>query len=165
MTLSMTLENRGVTAMPTSLGFHRFFPCSPDTELRALHRGEWQSGADAFPVSLIEASEPRDWWAGQPVASRAVDTVYTGRVGALTVHWPDRSLEAQISCSPLLSGTAIYMPAGTGWFCAEPVSHATNAINGDWQALGLIRLEPGGVLEAWMTISVRRMRACEAAHG
>ena len=147
----LALENLGADPMPAGLGFHPYFPLSPGTLYRGMHRGEWQVGADCLPRQLAERTEPADWWDGQPVATRAVDTVYTGREAELKIAWPTRGLRAVIEPSADLSFTTVYVPPGENFFCVEPVSHATDAFNHPAPANGMRVLEPG---EAW-TVSMR----------
>ena len=117
------------TPMPAGLGFHPHFPRDTETRYLGLHRGEWQTSDDSLPLTLKEASQPIDWWNGQPVGSRTVDAVYTGRDRPLTVIWPERALVLTITPCELLSYTVVFTPPGADYFCVEPVSHATDAIN------------------------------------
>lgn len=127
--LDLTVQNLSDRTMPAGLGFHPYFPRTTETILHALHMGEWQNDADCLPVRLLESEEAIDWWRGQPVGSRPVDTVYVGRQGALRIDWPDRNLQLEMVCDPRLALTAIFVPGAADWFCAEPVSHGTNALN------------------------------------
>ena len=129
LTHHISVQNQGETPMPAGLGFHPYFPCNAQTLFHSLHRGEWQTTPDCLPTSLTEHGVPRDWWAGQPVASRSVDTAYTDRFGPLTIQWPDRALSLTLTPSDNLPATVIYTPVGEAYFCAEPVTHTTDAIN------------------------------------
>ena len=56
----------------------------------------------------------------------------------------------------LLSNGSESTPA-SDYFCIEPVSHVSNAIQmGDPAAHGLVALEAGDTIEAWMTIEVAK---------
>jgi hypothetical protein len=99
---------------------------------------------------LHEADAPTDWWHGAPAKSRVVDTVYTGREGAITIHWPDTGLRATMTPGDNLPFTVVYTPAADDYICVEPVSHATDAVNRpDDASSGLVGL--------------RRARACRPA--
>lgn len=149
--LSLTIENLSEWSMPAGLGFHPYFPCNDQTMLRARHRGEWQNSAHGLPVRLVEAGEAIDWWHGQPVGSRAVDTVYSDRQGDMVIEWPDRRLSLAIRCSKELDQTAIFVPEAD-WFCVEPVTHRTNALNGEPDEI--VALQPGAKLSVsvWLGI-------------
>lgn len=142
----LAITNLADMPMPAGLGFHPFFPCDAATRLQALHRGEWQVDADCLPTSLDRRDHARDWWAGQPVASRSVDTVYTDRSGPITIHWPGNRLGLNINPDDDLPFTTIYVPPGAPFFCAEPVSHSTDAFNRAEPGNGLRVLAPG---ERW----------------
>lgn len=143
LSLQLSLVNLGTDAMPAGLGFHPYFPCDPDTLYLGLHKGEWHNDADCLPQSLDEAATPQDWWQGHPVATRQVDTVYTGRNGPLRILWPNRRLRLDIIPCAELPFTVVYTPAGAAFFCVEPVSHMTDAINRPEPGSGLRWLAPG----------------------
>ncbi|MFM2372892.1 MAG: hypothetical protein RIS85_2614 [Pseudomonadota bacterium] len=155
--MALSVTNTGDEAMPAGLGFHPYFPRDGRTVYRGLHRGEWQAGPDCLPVTLNDAGAAVDWWQGQPVATRNVDTVYDGRSGPLKILYPDRGLEITVSASDNLPCTVVYVPADATFFCAEPVSHTSNAITRADAAHPMATLAPGQTLEVAMTISARRI--------
>ena len=150
-TFSLSLTNHAATPMPAGLGFHPFFPRQAETRLEARHRGEWQVDAACLPTRLIARADAVDWWEGRPVASRLVDTVYTGRVGPLRISWPEAGCGLLITPDPALDFTTIYVPGDADFFCAEPVSHITDAFNRPDADNGLRTLAPG----AGWTVSMR----------
>jgi aldose 1-epimerase len=148
LVLSLSVTNLGDSAMPAGLGFHPYFPRHERTVLAVQHKGEWQNDPDCLPQALIERDAPCDWWQGKPVATRMVDTVYTDRAGPITIAWQDRQMGLTIECSPALAHTAIFVPAGADWFCVEPVSHPTNALNLGQASGGMHVLQPGDTYSA-----------------
>lgn len=129
LTIHLSIRNLSGTPMPCGLGLHPYFPCNDQTRLRALHKAEVIVDAECLPVGANASAEPRDWWDGAPAASREVDTAYLNRTGAISIQWPDKGAELVIEPSDHLAHTVIYTPAGEGFFCVEPVSHATNSFN------------------------------------
>ena len=129
LTHTLRLQNLADEPMPAGLGFHPYFPVTAQTRYHGRHRREWQVDGDGLPVGMIEADSAIDWWHGGPVDTRTVDTAYAGREGDLTIAWPERELALTISPSANLPCTVVFTPTGAGYFCAEPVSHATDAIN------------------------------------
>lgn len=144
--IQLALTNCDTRPMPAGLGFHPYFPRDDGTLYHALHQGEWRTDAGCIPTELAQRSAPRDWWEGEPVATRSVDTVYTRRQGDLRVVWPERGIGADIRPSQDLSYTTVYVPAGEDYFCVEPVSHMTDAFNRTDQASGVRVLAPR---ESW----------------
>ena len=143
--LELSLTNLGADAMPAGLGFHPYFPRDATTVYRGLHRGEWHTTADCLPLHLDERPAAIDWWAGQPVGSRTVDTAYTDREGPLRIEWPARALALTFEPTPNLPFTVVYTPEGADFFCVEPVSHATDAVNAH---AAIASLAPGETMRA-----------------
>lgn len=142
------LENRATTPMPAGIGTHPYFPANAHTRLTAFHRGQWQTAADGLPVRLDRGDAARDWWAGAPVQTRHLDTVFTDRVGDMVIAWPDRGLALTIAASPELGHSVVYVPPAADHICVEAVSHMTDAVNRpeDARFTGLRWLAPGEVL-------------------
>jgi aldose 1-epimerase len=150
----LSLTNLADAPMPAGLGFHPYFPRTDRTYIRAMHRGEWQNDADCLPRHLDLRSEPRDWWEGKAVGARVVDTVYTGREGPLVIDWLERGLELTLVPSANLPFTVVYTPPGEDFFCVEPVSHMTDAVNWDGPDSGLVWLECDESLTVGLKLSV-----------
>jgi len=148
LTISLSVTNLGASAMPGGLGLHPYFPRQAQTVYRGLHRGEWRNGDDGLPLALHEKGAPDDWWRGKPVATRTVDTAYTGRAGNLEIAWPERDLALTLEPSDNLAFTVVYTPAGEDHFCVEPVSHMTDAVNRPGEGTGLAMLAPGVTMSA-----------------
>ncbi len=129
LTITLSVRHKGVSPMPCGLGLHPRFPCNGQTMLRSLHLAEVEVDADTLPVATHFAPHPMDYWDGEPVASRNVDTAYLGRVGPILIQWPDRRLEAVITPSAALRHTVIYTPTDADFFCVEPVTHSSNSFN------------------------------------
>ncbi|WP_067597807.1 aldose 1-epimerase [Altererythrobacter ishigakiensis] len=150
--LQLEVTNLDETVMPAGLGFHPYFPRRAEALYHGLHLGEWSVDNGCLPTRLVELSEPADWWKGAPVGSRSVDTVYTGRHGPLTLIWPDIAAKATIKPSENLPFTVVYSPHGRDFFCVEPVSHETDAIN--MKPGGMAALAPRETMQAWMHIEI-----------
>lgn len=148
--------------MPAGLGFHPYFPCNVHTTYLGLHRGEWPTSPYGLPLSLEEKDQPIDWWGGKSVTSRHVDTVYTDRRGPLAITWPDRNIALHITVSDNLPQTVIYTPPDANYFCAEPVSHLTNALNQAGQG-GMKSLAPNKTFT--VTAKYRAHKANEKSSG
>lgn len=150
--IGLELTNCSEDTMPAGLGLHPYFPRTADTQYHGLHRAEWQVDKHCLPVSLIKSEESRDWWDGQPVSMRCVDTAYVGREGTLSIHWPDKDIGARIIPSKNLATTVVYTPQGENFFCVEPVSHETNAINLPGSRMTM--LQSGETMQAYVRIEV-----------
>lgn len=154
LTARLALSNLAGEPMPAGLGFHPYFPRTSSTLYHGLHRGEWQEGGDGLPTSLLVRETVTDWWLGEPVGTREVDTVYVDRDGTMQISWPERGLVLEIDCSDNLRLTSVYVPGGADWFCVEPVSHMTDALNRAGHGGAMTVLQPNETVVAEM-----RMRA------
>jgi aldose 1-epimerase len=157
LTAHLRLTNLAAEPMPAGLGFHPYFPRSTATRYMGRHQGEWQTDSSGLPTTLKLTDCTIDWWDGKPVCSRPVDTVYTGRDGYQHVVWPDQSLALRIDCTENLSCTSVYVPQDADWFCAEPVSHMTDAVNRQEDGAAMATLQPGDTLEAAMRLQAHML--------
>ncbi len=157
LAMSLSLTNLGDSAMPAGLGFHPYFPRDPDTVYHGLHRGEWHNAETSLPQRLDLRSDARDWWDGAPIGDRSVDTLYTDRSGPLRIDWPSRGMSAVITPSTSLPHTVVYTPTELDFFCVEPVSHMTNAVNMTGTGAELKWIAPGEDFIAAVSLTVAEL--------
>ena len=50
--LELSVRNDDTRAMPSGLGFHPFFPLTPETHLQSDWKGMWKMSADSLPTEL-----------------------------------------------------------------------------------------------------------------
>lgn len=150
LTARLAVTNCAEEPMPAGLGFHPYFPRTASTRYLGLHRGEWCRDSSGLPTKLDRRSRAIDWWDGAAVNARAIDTVYSDREGPLQIQWPDRNLAARIDCSNNLSLTSVFAPEGMNWFCVEPVSHMTDALNRAGSEYTMAVLQSGETMVAEM---------------
>jgi aldose 1-epimerase len=131
----LSVTNMSDRNMPVGTGFHPYFPRSGAC-IQAQFDGHWNVGEDGLPV---------DWNADintpKIMPDTHIDTLFTGRQGGISLRWPGHSV--LIHPAQNLPETHIFIPRGMDYFCVEPVSHMTDAINRD----GLHVLEPAGRME------------------
>lgn len=128
--ITLEIENRSDALMPAGLGFHPFFPRTPEATIAARTSGVWLTDADLLPRE--HAAVPSDWdlTSGRRVADLALDNVFTGWAGEAVVTWPERAARLHLGATqPLLSFLVLYTPRERDFFCVEPESHVTDAIN------------------------------------
>jgi aldose 1-epimerase len=156
--LSVRLELRNLdgTAMPAGMGVHPFFPADSDTRLDASVGGMWETDAEVMPTRHGPVPAETDPNAGLVLAAHELDTAFTGWSGRATISWPTRGARLEMAADPLLGRLVVYTPRGAGYFCAEPVSNDTNAVNltsGEVADTGLFVLAPGEARAAEVTFS------------
>lgn len=119
--LRLAIQNQASSPMPAGLGLHPYFPrAGASVDLRVA--GRWDSDGDCLPTRWQSLADEPDWLGAAPL-----DHVFTGRSGPIMIAWPEWHLT--ISPATELSFTVVYAPAGADFFCVEPVSHMTDAVN------------------------------------
>lgn len=149
--LTLTIDNRGREAMPAGLGFHPYFPRTPQCRLAAAVDAMWATDAEVMPTVLTGADARLADGHGLPVAEAVLDNAFTGWKGHATIHWPERRARLDLDADPPLEFLVVYSPAGEDYFCVEPVSHCTDAFNLAAQGrddTGMLTLQPGAVVSA-----------------
>jgi aldose 1-epimerase len=130
LSISLELENLSDSLMPAGLGFHPFFPRTPEARVAAATSGVWLTDAEILPTERTDVPPGWDLSAGRRVADLALDNVFTGWKGDATLTWPEQRARLVLSATqPLLSFLVLYTPRGGDFFCVEPASHCTDAIN------------------------------------
>jgi aldose 1-epimerase len=128
--MTLEIENLSDALMPAGLGFHPFFPRTPEASVAAAASGVWLTDDEILPTEQTAVPPNWDLSAGRRVADVALDNVFTGWSGEAVVTWPEREARLTISAAqPLLSFLVVYTPPGRDFFCVEPSSHCTDAIN------------------------------------
>ncbi len=141
---SLSVRNCGNTNMPAGLGFHPYFP-RRDAVLTADFGGFWHASPDGLPTEWEAIYAPP----GITDPAAAIDNIFTGRKGDITIAWPTHKLT--IMPDQDLPETIIYAPGAGDFFCIEPVSHITNAIN----TTGMHMLSPGEKWETGVTFEIK----------
>ncbi|MGE8135984.1 aldose 1-epimerase [Novosphingobium subterraneum] len=154
--IRMSVTNLSSGPMPAGLGFHPYFPGDDSAVYHGLHRGEWETSPDGLPQSLVDAGRAVDWWQGAPMTSRVVDTIQEGRKGKLTIQRPADGLLIEMEPSDGLPCTGVYVGRDADFFCVEPLSHPTDAINRAPEKMAM--LAEGETLKASLLIRAGRIR-------
>jgi aldose 1-epimerase len=128
--ITLELENRSETLMPAGLGFHPYFPRTPEASVTATTTGVWLTDAEIMPTERTAVPPGWDLSAGRRVGDVVLDNVFTGWSGDAVVTWPERAARLTLSATqPLLSFIVVYTPRERDFFCVEPASHCTDAFN------------------------------------
>lgn len=128
--VTLELENLSEGLMPAGLGLHPYFPRTPDARITARTRGVWLTDAEIMPTERTTVPPAWELGAGRRVSELALDNVFTGWDGEAVVTWPERAARLRLAATqPLLSFLVVYTPPGHDFFCVEPSSHMTDAVN------------------------------------
>jgi aldose 1-epimerase len=142
----LSFTNRAGHPQPVGLGWHPYFPKRAHSSLHIELTERWDSDPSGLPSGRVP----------QPgidaaVADLALDNCFEGWTGPARIRDDVMSLRLTSSLSYLV----VYTPATQPYFCVEPVSHVSNAIQmADPGAHGLRALDAGATFDAWMKIEV-----------
>jgi len=150
LTMHMTLTNIDARTQPAGLGWHPYFPKRSRSRLHVECSQRWESD----PTTQLPTRRVTQGGVDGEVRHLDFDNCFEGWRGAARVR--DEKLALKISSS--LPYVVVFTPPERDYFCVEPVSHVSNAIQmGDPAAHGLVALPAGETMEASMTIEVERV--------
>jgi aldose 1-epimerase len=144
--ITLSVENRGVEAMPVGLGLHPYFPSTPACSLAAAVDAMWATDDEVMPTRLVSADRRLGRTGGLPLAATPLDNAFTGWRHNAAIAWPERRARLVLDADTPLDFLVVYSPPGGDHFCVEPVSHCTDAFNLAAQGrddTGMVTLEPG----------------------
>lgn len=139
--VTLNLTNEGPGAMPAGLGLHPYFPRSPLCRVTAAVGHMWETDGEVMPTRLVDPQSGADPNRGLVPAAAVLDNCFTGFEGTATIDWPELGASLTLSADATLDHLVVYTPAGRDFFCLEPVSHGTDALNRAPQEMQL--LQPG----------------------
>ena len=152
--VTLSAENCGPETMPIGLGLHPYFPRTARCRLAAQVEAMWATDAEVMPMVLTSADSRLGESQGMRVDDVVLDNAFTGWSRNATIDWPERGSRLRMEAGPPLDFLVVYSPTGAEYFCAEPVSHCTDAFNlaGQGRAdTGMLTMDPG----ASLSVSVR----------
>ncbi len=120
---TISLTNQSETPMPAGLGLHPYFPRN-GASIKTKFEGYWNVSDDGLPTKWQKKQGRFSF-----DSERTTDTVFTDRMNDLIIDWPSHRLT--ISPSEDKRHAHIFAPREHNFFCLEPVSHITNAVNQD----------------------------------
>lgn len=145
-TVRMVFTNTAAVAQPVGLGWHPYYVRRERSHLRIEISDRWDSDATELPVRKIAQPD-----IDSDVADLNYDNCFDGWNGAAVIH--DEKFSVQLTSS--MHHLVIYTPPDRDYFCVEPVSHVSNAINMDDPAAhGLRTVQPGDSVEVSMALEI-----------
>lgn len=134
--VTLTLENRDVTAMPAGLGWHPYFAFPPGSRIAHDSARAWEADDEFLPTRRQQAIAGGE--------APAEGTFYLSRWTAVDLDLA--GLRLRMTADPLFDHLVLHRPPGGLYYCAEPVSHLADAFNladEGVAGVGARRLGPG----------------------
>ena len=133
-TLSVT--NRGEEALPFGLGWHPYFPMTPETTLLAPARKYWTEVEDWLPGEATDIPTDADFSDPRGLPHRWVNNGFEDWCGEAQIVWPERAAQLSLTADPLFRHAFVFVsdtrfdPAfRRDYFCFEPMTHLANGHN------------------------------------
>lgn len=127
VTLALTNLHQG--SAPAGLGLHPYFPRTGTPTLRFSAAHVWLNGEDFLPAQRIAVPPEWDHAAGKRIGSASLDNCFAGWDGRAHITWASGGPGLAIEADGLFRHLIVYTLPGQDFFCVEPVSHMTDAVN------------------------------------
>lgn len=126
LTLTLRATNLDDQAMPVGLGFHPFFPLTPETTLQAHWAGMWEMGEEKLPTRRVPVPSEADYRTPRKVFDWKVDHCFVGWARQAVLRYPTHSMT--LTASSACSNIVCFAPRdGRNFLALEPVSNINNA--------------------------------------
>lgn len=155
--LSLSITNRADQALPYGLGFHPFFPRTPETRLIARADRYWSEREGHLPDRPGPIPQNMNFAFGSPLPPNWLNNAFDGWDGRARIEWPETGLAASLEADGHFRFFVLYSPSATSsFFCFEPMSHRPNA-HRDQRDGGLVRLQPLQTVTGTIALSVEEL--------
>ena len=157
--------------MPFGLGFHPYFPASPDHEVWIEADELWEQAGQGFPTGRVESLGP-DGGLRRPKALREIppqikmpegdvrNLLFRRREGGIRagVRDPRGGYEVELTCSDEFGAMVLFTPVQPPVVSLEPHTCVPNAFNLSPRGLpaGTLELAPGQTWQAWWQLRAAR---------
>ena len=164
------VENSGDEPMPFGLGFHPYFPASPDHEVWIEADERWEQAGQGFPTGQIEPLGP-DGGLRRPTPLREIppqikmpegdvrNLLFRRRQGGIRagLRDPRGGSQIELTCSDEYGAMVFFTPVQPPVVSLEPHTCVPNAFNLSPRGLpaGALELAPGQSWQAWWELRAR----------
>ncbi|MGE6784837.1 aldose 1-epimerase [Ensifer adhaerens] len=155
--LSLSITNRADQALPYGLGFHPYFPRTPETRLVARAGRYWSEREGHLPDRPGPIPQTMNFASGSPLPPGWLNNALDGWDGRARIEWPEARLAVSLEADAHFQFFVLYSPsAASSFFCFEPMSHRPNA-HGDQHDGGLVRLQPLQTVTGTIALSIEEL--------
>jgi aldose 1-epimerase len=127
--ITLSASNLESHRIPFGFGLHPYFGNRALASVRAYLPARWRWDQELMPVAMETNPDAASLLRGRPVSELPVATEYADWDGRATIEWPTLRVRIKLSTSPPLRHVVMWIPEGESFFCFEPISHATDALN------------------------------------
>jgi len=154
--ISLSVTNIGDSDMPFGLGLHPYFTRTQLSSLKTNSAHMWAVDNESMPTIIKQAPTSLLSDAGMLINQNTLDNALINFQQQAEIIWPEWGVKADISSSDNCQFLVIYSPENEDYFCVEPVTHCTDAINLEAQGnenTGIKILKPNEKADMWMKVT------------
>lgn len=156
LSLSLIVTNWASHALPYGLGFHPYFPRTPETRLFAEAANHWSERENHLPDNPGPVPPDMNFAAGARLPAYWLNNAFDGWNGRATIEWPETGIALSVAADNNFKHFVLYSPsAESGFFCFEPMTHLPNAHHKQ-RSCGLSTLARGEQLAGQVALVCRR---------
>ncbi len=134
--LTLAVTNEGDRPLPFGLGWHPYFPLTPQTTLEARSRFYWTEVDSWLPGERAAIPPDLDFARPRKLPRRWVNNGFEGWDGRARIAWPERSVMVDMTAGPLFRHAFLFVgdkdfdpDYADDYFCFEPMSHLADGHN------------------------------------
>jgi len=150
--LELSVTNLGERAMPFGIGWHPYFPLTPETTLQTGTGRMWTEEAGWLPGRPVDLPEEMDFSMPRGLPNHWVNNGFEDWSGQARIEWPEHGAALRIEADSLFRSVFLFVsdvsfdPGYTrDFFALEPMSHLADGHN-HADLGGLVALAPGARL-------------------
>ena len=163
LALSLSVTNIATRAMPFGIGWHPYFPMTPETRLQTTTGRMWTEEPGWLPGQPVELPQDVDFSSPRELPHHWVNNGFEGWSGKANIKWPERGTALLVEADPIfqtmflfVSDTSFDPSYKRDYFALEPMSHLADGHNQP-DLGGLVILAPGETLAGTVRLTVEAL--------
>ncbi len=151
----LSITNTDKKTMPSGLGFHPYFVRTPKAKMYADVDKMWAVDDKCLPTELVNVPVGINQ-EGVLVNEQVLDNGFTQFAQKADIVLPELATKVALTASENCKFAVIFTPKDENFFCIEPVSHCTDAINLHAQGIqdtGVEELGANETFSIWMKLT------------
>lgn len=160
--LHLSVTNCGDRAMPFGIGWHPYFPMTPQTTLQTETGRIWTEEPGWLPGTPVAPPQDLDFATPRGLPHRWVNNCFERWSGRARIDWPEHGLALRITADPLFGTMFLFVSDVSfdpgyrrDFFALEPMSHLADGHNQP-DLGGLVALAPGETLVGGLSLRVEQ---------
>jgi aldose 1-epimerase len=142
--MTLSVENHGECALPFGLGWHPYFPMTPQTTLLAPAKTFWTEVEGWLPGEATPIPADLDFSRPAPLPHRWVNNGFEDWCGKAVITWPERAMELNLDADPVFRHAFLFVSDMTHLANGHnlPGLGGLHSLKPGQQLSGRIRLRP-----------------------